>query len=500
MYWKIFCLFFSVFYFIDVNGNEFVGLKHGKIVVCFFSSWAMFKNPPVRFQISDIDPSLCTHIVYAFAGLDERSSTIKSINQWLDIESNGGQAGYKNFTQIKKKYPHIKTILSIGGWDEGSIKFSKMAADKWKMSEFINSVIQYLINYDFDGLNVMWKYPTTRGGSPEDKENFVTLIKKLKEAFLPYGYILTATLSHDRNIINSAYDLVSLNRYLDLIYLLGYDYYGPWSGVVGPLAPLKGFSKEDDRNVEYTIKYMLSFGVSPEKLVLGIPFYGRTLLLSEPDTKYIELGKTKTNNYGLSGPYINGTNFYVYNEICLKLKNGSKWSYHWDKNTSTPYLRDGGRVIIYENARSIANKVKLAIDNDLAGFMVWSIDNDDFQGLCGSLNDTYIDFIESHELSKALIHDNKDEDNLKLKAYEHLKEKLMRLQEQKFINYPLLRTIHQATEIVLEEKTITNVIKDARKSSEGDTNKLSIEGHSRETLGIPCVRTCSEVCFYGTNF
>ncbi|XP_050358947.1 probable chitinase 2 isoform X2 [Nymphalis io] len=188
----------------------------------------MFRKPPVKFEISDINPTLCTHIVYAFAGLDEESHTIKSRNQWLDIERDSGNAGYKNLTRIKKSYPHIKVTLSTGGWNEGSEQFSKIAGNRWERFRFIRSVMQYLEKYEFDGLDIIWKYPTLIGGSPEDKENFVTLTKELKEAFLPYGYILSKSRANTREIMSSVYDLVNRNRYLDLIYLLGYDYKGPW--------------------------------------------------------------------------------------------------------------------------------------------------------------------------------------------------------------------------------------------------------------------------------
>ncbi|XP_046974873.1 probable chitinase 2 isoform X2 [Vanessa cardui] len=266
-------------------------------------------------------------------------------DQWLDMEQDRGNAAYKNLTSIKKNYPHVKVTLSVGGWNEGSVKFSTMASTRWKMIRFIRSVTQYLEKYNFDGLDIMWKYPTMRGGRPEDKDNFITLIKELKEAFLPYGFILSATLSNTREVISTAYDLVSLNRYLDLIYVIGYDYNVPWDKIVGASAPLGGLSKRDENNVEYTIKYMLSFGVSPDNLVLGVQFHGRTFVLKDQDVKDIEFGKTEAEINGFSGPYLNETNKYGYNEVCLELKNNSKWAYHWDRDSSTPYLRDGRRIV-----------------------------------------------------------------------------------------------------------------------------------------------------------
>ncbi|XP_064075613.1 probable chitinase 2 isoform X1 [Vanessa tameamea] len=488
-------LFLSVTVFLIADGTNIEGPKHGKVAVCYVASWAIFRDPPFNFAVSDIDPSLCTHIVYAFAGLDEESSTIKSLDIWLDIERDNGNAAYKNLTSFKKYHPHIKITLSLGGWNEGSVKFSRMASDKWKRAKFVKSVTQYLEKYGFDGLNVMWKYPTLRGGRPEDKKNFVILIKELKEAFIPYGYILSATLSNLKEIISAAYDLECLNRHLDLIYLIGYDYNGPWDKIVGASAPLRGLSKQDIRNVEYTIKYMLSHGISPDKLVLGLQLHGKTFILKDPDVKNVEFGKTQSESEVFTGPYLNGANMYGYNEACLEFKNNSKWVYHWDKASSTPYLRDGRRIVSYDDTRSIANKVRLAMDYDLAGFMVWSMDMDDFRGLCDIPNNTYTDFIErfNERINNKSWQDSfknlNTQGDLEGKIYGTLKgEPILKLPKNNFKNYQILRTINDAIDVALEEKKIADAIKLISASiQERNTEDFS----AKQTL---CYKTYYEVC------
>ncbi|GIY04251.1 chitinase 5 [Caerostris darwini] len=69
--------------------------------------------------------------------------------------------------------PALKTLLSIGGWNESS----QMASSSSSRSTFVQSVVQYLRKYGFDGLDVDWECPTMRGGRPEDKRNFVLLLQ-----------------------------------------------------------------------------------------------------------------------------------------------------------------------------------------------------------------------------------------------------------------------------------------------------------------------------------
>ena len=63
---------------------------------------------------------------------------------------------YANFNNVRNKNPHLTTMIGIGGWNDGSTKYSLMANNSVSRREFINSVVKFLKTYHFDGLDLDW--------------------------------------------------------------------------------------------------------------------------------------------------------------------------------------------------------------------------------------------------------------------------------------------------------------------------------------------------------
>ena len=70
-------------------------------------------------------------------------------------------------------------------------------------------------------------------GNDADKQHFIDLLRELHEAFQPYGYVLSAAVSAGRPTIDRAYDVPQMNRYLDIINLMTYDFHGGWENKTG---------------------------------------------------------------------------------------------------------------------------------------------------------------------------------------------------------------------------------------------------------------------------
>ncbi|KAJ2938296.1 hypothetical protein O0L34_g13210 [Tuta absoluta] len=307
-----------------------------------------------------------------------------------------------------------------------------------------------------------------------------------------------------KETMEAAYELTKLSRYLTLIHMMCYDYHGTWDGVVGANAPLDSADQNDVLTVEYTIKYMLAHGVSPYKLVLGLPMYGRNFILQDPETREVEFGRTAAKAQGFKGPFTKEAGFMGYNEICMELVNkSSNWTRHWHAPSQTPYLRDGDRVMSYDNSRSMAAKVKMAVDYGLGGLMVWSIDTDDFKGACGQEADAYVDFVARYhkmaddpvlyEALKTL--QLPDATRLSKRTfYSQSNGKLhLRLPEPEFSNYNLMRTINDAAHLALEEKRITDEMENIVRTNEIDDKPPN---GARGLVGSVVLLLCALVCLF----
>lgn len=382
-----------------VGDKDSTVVGHGKKVVCYWGTWANYRPTEGKFTPEHVDGSLCTHLIYSFAGLDTKKWAIKSLDTWMDLEDDYGLAGFRKATDLRKTYKHLKVMVAIGGWNEGSPKYSQMAKDDVKREKFVNSTVDFLRKYNFDGLDLDWEYPAKRGGSPDDKKNFILLIRDLKAAFTEHKYLLTAAIGAGKATIDISYDVPSMYKYLDFVNVMCYDYHGRWDKRTGHNAPLRSRPNEDSQNsvlnVEYTVSYLIKKGAKPEKTVLGVPLYGRSFLLK--DSAHNQMGDAARAN-AFAGPITREEGFLGYNEICKELVTpGSNWSVVWEKCHQAPYMFKGDRWVSYDNEKSVRLKANFAYDQGLGGVMVWSIETDDFKGNCDGVK-----FPLLHTLNNAL--------------------------------------------------------------------------------------------------
>lgn len=140
------------------------------------------------------------------------------------------------------------------------------------------------------------------------------IFQELREAF-NHKYLLTSAIGINPTVINEAYDIENLNRYLDFFHLMCYDYHGTWDRITGANAPLRSPDFSDKLTVEQTVNIILQKGAPPDKVVLGVPFYGRTFVLK--DSNNVNIVGAAAEPEAFSGNFTNEKGFMGYNEVSI---------------------------------------------------------------------------------------------------------------------------------------------------------------------------------------
>ena len=297
-----------------------------------------------------------------------------SSDPWMDIDSKT----YQKFTDLKYQNSKLKTLIALGGWNDAqdTTKYSDLVSDSSKINKFVSTSVDFLKKYNFDGLDLDWEYPN----SPEDKVGFVNLIKALRQAFDPHGFLLTAATAASPAQAEKGYDVQAISDNVDFINMMAYDYHGSWDGVTDHHSPLYRRSfQTDDLDASSTIHYWLDHGASAEKLILGMPIYGQSFKLSGSEHGLL----APSSGSGTKGPYTGQDGYLSFYEICLKVKGG--WNVVQDPSgTIGPYAYGDGDWVGYDDMEMAIKKVDFIKMMGLGGAMVWELSNDDFNNLCGN--------------------------------------------------------------------------------------------------------------------
>uniref|UniRef100_A0A2P2I1P3 Mucin-5AC-like n=1 Tax=Hirondellea gigas TaxID=1518452 RepID=A0A2P2I1P3_9CRUS len=360
----------------------------GKRIVCYYTNWSVYRSGIAKFLPQHINPHLCTHLVYAFAGLtDEYAMT--PFDAYQDIEKKG----YSQFNLLKQYNDKLRTLIAVGGWEEGSGRFSELVSFPKAREVFINSTIKHIRRYNFDGLDLDWEYPASRSGSsPDDKQNYALLVHELRAAFEKESrlsgkprLLLTMAVPAGQTYIDRGYDIPSLNKDLDFFNILNYDYttsVDPMVGNHAPLVALPGTTEYEDAyqlNVDWTVNHYISLGAAKNKLVIGIPTYGRSFTLASP-TKH-EFGDPAIGP-ATPGKYTKEKGFLAFYEVCELMANEGWEAQKPYPRTVGPYAHKGDEWVGYDDEGMVTTKAEYVRETGLGGIMFWSLDTDDFHGIC----------------------------------------------------------------------------------------------------------------------
>jgi chitinase len=317
---------------------------------------------------NDIAAKKLTHINYAFANIKDGKISQGFKN---DLEN------FRILNQAKERNPNLKILISIGGWT-WSGGFSDMCLTKKSRTNFIKSAIIFIKENKLDGIDIDWEFPNLIGYGnmyrPEDKENFTALMKELRSALDELGndgkhyWLTAATGSFDDYLANTEMDKVQ--KYVDFVNVMAYDFCEPdVDSIAGHHTPLYTNPRDPKHSssAEMVQKY-LNTGVPPEKIVLGVAFYGHVWHVNSSNFNglYEPGGETKE--------HIRGS----FKNLEPNLINKNGFVRYWDSTSYAPYLfnKDKKIFITYDDEESLLDKCEYINEHNLKGAMFWEYNAD----------------------------------------------------------------------------------------------------------------------------
>lgn len=271
----------------------------------------------------------------------------------------------KKISEIRKKHPHLKIILSIGGGGCGKVMSAAVATDE-SFNALVDGMFHALLTYHFDGIDLDWEFPNVK--SPRNERHLhseVFRILRQKMDATGKKYYLTSAVP-DSEWTFSITELDKSHIYLDYINIMTYDMSNKeyTSHHCAPY-PAKGNSSDTGRSVYAAIKAFEKHSIPKEKIIIGAAFYskkwdgvtGGENGLKAPVESDVQYGPSISS---LEDNYVDKNGFVRY----------------WDDEAKAPFLYDGNVFLTYDDTISIGYKCEMVVNEDIAGMMVWELAGD----------------------------------------------------------------------------------------------------------------------------
>jgi spore germination protein YaaH len=248
-----------------------------------------------------------------------------------------------------------------------SANFTTFFGNTTAQTTLISNLVTLVKNRGASGVNIDFE-----GMGSSNKAGFTLFMDSLctrMHAKIPGSKVSIATYAVDWGPV---FDIVSLNQYVDYFVIMGYDYYYGGSSTAGATDPLY----DNSYCLTNTLTYYLKQGVTPSKLILGLPYYG----YSYP-TSSSAIHSTTT-----------GSGSAVLFKTVLANSNGYYSTPIWDSASYTNYynyqISSAWHQCWIDNYYTMGKRIDMVNQRGIGGIGMWALGYDDgYTGYWNKISD-----------------------------------------------------------------------------------------------------------------
>lgn len=359
--------------------------------VCYITNWSIYREPVKifnpKFSPTWVNPQLCTNVVYFSLSIDDDFNIVFN-DEWSDI----GLGQISEAVNLKNT-GNVKTVsFSLGGWND-SLKNRYVWLQLLKSDNDVaikklgKNILAFMQKYGFNGVDFNYEYPVCLHNNCDYKfehesENYIKMLNKINKMLKKKNseYKVSVFISGSTDIIDAGFKHLNILSQDVKIHIASYDYYGH-NNTIGHNAPKSSKKLVKMGSVENTILKLLP-SVNSKNLIVGVPAYGRGYKLDDPIKEYD--GKPmfgrKARGKSNSFPYSKKEGFIAFFEICVEKRLKSYTSFYAEDEGSFISSLDSNTLFAYDDGEDVKIIRELIKKYDLGGTMMFSIDNDDFNG------------------------------------------------------------------------------------------------------------------------
>jgi len=242
-------------------------------------------------------------VAYFSYAVDPQTGSYKTVRHWKTTE----------LVPIAHQYG-TRVVLCVTNF--GSDANRQLLTNPQAKQVLIDSLVALVKLRNADGVNIDFElipYPWLR-------DSLTAFLRQLTDRFhqeIPGSEVSIALPAVDWYDV---FDVAAYDEFLDYCVLMGYEYHWTGSSYAGPVAPLSCGTLWGKWCVDRSVSTYLAKGLRPEKLWLGVPYYGREWPVADT------ILPAKTTGTGTA---------YTYEQIVEHRLQDASW--HWDESSMTPY-------------------------------------------------------------------------------------------------------------------------------------------------------------------